>query len=173
MSRITCCCLKWIQRNLSFSPCHFVIIARTSQPRYGALQTRPSTESIHVIRKIEGGLHGKMHQGPCLWCCGTTFRLCESCDERLHHHNKLVSRHIRVPLNEVGNPEPVQNLSISSCISKASLGTTIARVLFFHAVLFVTFSDAKTKWTLQAAHRRNIRSILHDVPRTRLPIMSS
>ena len=34
--------------------------------------------------------------------CVCFFRLCEACDERLHSYNKLVSRHIRVPLNEVG-----------------------------------------------------------------------
>ncbi|XP_026193312.1 uncharacterized protein LOC34622905 [Cyclospora cayetanensis] len=36
-----------------------------------------------------------------IWCPADTAKLCEGCDERLHTTNQLVSRHIRVPLNEM------------------------------------------------------------------------
>ncbi|CDJ41324.1 B-box zinc finger family protein, related [Eimeria tenella] len=39
-----------------------------------------------------------------IWCPADTAKLCEACDGRLHSHNKLVSRHIRVPLNEMPKP---------------------------------------------------------------------
>ncbi|KAL8431405.1 hypothetical protein Efla_001760 [Eimeria flavescens] len=39
-----------------------------------------------------------------IWCPADTAKLCEGCDERVHSHNKLVSRHIRVPLNEMPKP---------------------------------------------------------------------
>ncbi|KAL8272680.1 hypothetical protein Esti_003384 [Eimeria stiedai] len=39
-----------------------------------------------------------------IWCPADTAKLCENCDERVHTHNKLVSRHIRVPLNEMPKP---------------------------------------------------------------------
>ncbi|CDJ32408.1 Zinc finger protein, related [Eimeria mitis] len=41
-----------------------------------------------------------------IWCPADTAKLCEACDERLHSYNKLVSRHIRVSLNEVRNLVP-------------------------------------------------------------------
>ncbi|OII75945.1 B-box zinc finger domain-containing protein [Cryptosporidium andersoni] len=36
-----------------------------------------------------------------LWCQADTAKLCDSCDERLHRHNKLVSRHVRIPVNQM------------------------------------------------------------------------
>ncbi|CDJ41337.1 Zinc finger and GTP binding domains, related [Eimeria tenella] len=39
-----------------------------------------------------------------VWCPADMAKLCDACDERLHSHNKLVSRHIRVPLNEMPKP---------------------------------------------------------------------
>ncbi|CDI84544.1 Chromosome II, complete genome, related [Eimeria acervulina] len=39
-----------------------------------------------------------------IWCPADMAKLCEACDERLHSYNKLVSRHIRVPLNEMPKP---------------------------------------------------------------------
>ncbi|PFH32742.1 zinc finger protein [Besnoitia besnoiti] len=40
----------------------------------------------------------------CIWCPADIARLCTSCDELIHKQNKLVSRHIRVPLNEMPRP---------------------------------------------------------------------
>ncbi|OEH79865.1 b-box zinc finger family related protein [Cyclospora cayetanensis] len=40
-----------------------------------------------------------------IWCPADTAKLCEGCDERLHTTNQLVSRHIRVPLNEVSHKQ--------------------------------------------------------------------
>lgn len=39
-----------------------------------------------------------------IWCPADAAKLCDGCDERLHSHNKLVSRHVRVPLNEMTKP---------------------------------------------------------------------
>lgn len=36
-----------------------------------------------------------------LWCQADTARLCDTCDERTHRHNKLVTRHIRIPINQM------------------------------------------------------------------------
>eukprot|EP00922_Rhytidocystis_sp_ex-Travisia-forbesii_P052472 GHVS01077829.1.p1 GENE.GHVS01077829.1~~GHVS01077829.1.p1 ORF type:complete len:681 (-),score=149.35 GHVS01077829.1:88-1929(-) len=35
------------------------------------------------------------------WCAADGIRLCEACDEKLHSINALVSRHTRVPINEM------------------------------------------------------------------------
>eukprot|EP00923_Selenidium_pygospionis_P010609 GHVN01018498.1.p1 GENE.GHVN01018498.1~~GHVN01018498.1.p1 ORF type:complete len:461 (-),score=52.87 GHVN01018498.1:108-1358(-) len=35
-----------------------------------------------------------------LWCSADSARLCLECDNAMHTHNKIVTRHIRVPLNE-------------------------------------------------------------------------
>lgn len=39
-----------------------------------------------------------------LYCPSDNARICTSCDEKLHSHNKVVSRHIRVPLNQMPKP---------------------------------------------------------------------
>ncbi|GBE61615.1 zinc finger containing protein [Babesia ovata] len=36
-----------------------------------------------------------------IYCPSDTARICRKCDEKLHSQNKVVSRHIRVPLNQV------------------------------------------------------------------------
>ncbi|KAH8740302.1 zinc finger protein [Cryptosporidium ryanae] len=36
-----------------------------------------------------------------LWCQADSARLCSTCDERTHRHNKLVTRHIRIPINQM------------------------------------------------------------------------
>ncbi|GIX64479.1 zinc finger protein [Babesia caballi] len=43
-----------------------------------------------------------------LYCPSDSARICAKCDEKLHSHNKVVSRHIRMPLNQVMQmPRPV------------------------------------------------------------------
>ncbi len=39
-----------------------------------------------------------------LYCRQDNARLCEECDEEVHSANKLVSKHLRVPVYEVRIP---------------------------------------------------------------------
>ncbi|KAK1442725.1 hypothetical protein BgAZ_302430 [Babesia gibsoni] len=39
-----------------------------------------------------------------IYCPSDSAKICKKCDEQLHSHNKVVSRHVRVPLNQMPKP---------------------------------------------------------------------
>lgn len=73
--------------------------ARTSPSVRGTVMMLERCVAVCLLRTRPAGPHGARVQSFSF----LTFlcRLCASCDELIHKQNKLVSRHIRVPLNEV------------------------------------------------------------------------
>ncbi|KYK66638.1 zinc finger protein [Toxoplasma gondii TgCatPRC2] len=79
---------------------HDYVVYDSSQvlPRFFLLfEMDPSLEELFAVPLCDN-----CQDNPaCIWCPADAARLCASCDELIHQQNRLVSRHIRVPLNEM------------------------------------------------------------------------
>eukprot|EP01068_Selenidium_serpulae_P005114 Selendium_serpulae@DN3877_c0_g1_i1.p1 len=79
---------------------HEYVVYDASQvvPRYLVqLEVDPSLPELFAVPLCD-----YCHEAPAsLWCAADTARLCNDCDSAMHSHNKIVARHLRVPLNEV------------------------------------------------------------------------